>query len=89
VRDTGVGVPAEVGDRIFEPFYRVRSTRTQRGEASTGLGLALTKRLVEMQHGEISYTSTPKRGTTFTVTLPIAPNSNGKRSPSSARVTRG
>jgi signal transduction histidine kinase len=89
VRDTGVGVPAEVGDRIFEPFYRVRSTRTQRGEASTGLGLALTKRLVEMQHGEISYTSTPKRGTTFTVTLPLAPNSNGKRSPSSARVTRG
>lgn len=69
VADSGPGIPHEIGDRIFEPFYRVPGTKTQRGQASTGLGLALTKRLVEAQGGEISYESKPGRGTTFTVSL--------------------
>ena len=72
VTDTGVGIPAEAGDRIFEPFFRVKGTEAQGGQASTGLGLALTRRLVEAQGGKIEYESEPDRGTTFTFTVPVA-----------------
>ena len=72
VTDTGVGIPEETGDLIFEPFYRVKGTRAQRGEASTGLGLALAKRLVEAQGGRLGYISGPGAGTTFAFTLPLA-----------------
>jgi signal transduction histidine kinase len=72
VSDTGVGIPPENGELIFEPFYRVKGTHSQHGEASTGLGLALVKRLVEAQGGSISYVSEPGSGTTFTFTLPLA-----------------
>lgn len=69
VTDSGPGIPREVGNRIFEPFYRVPGIRTQRGEPATGLGLALSKRLVEAQGGKISFESRRGRGTTFTVSL--------------------
>jgi signal transduction histidine kinase len=72
VSDTGVGIPPEAGDLIFEPFFRVKGTRSQRGEASTGLGLALTRRLVEAQGGSIDYQSEPGVGTTVRFTVPIA-----------------
>ena len=72
VSDSGVGIPAEVGARIFEPFFRVPGTKAQQGQASTGLGLALTKRLVEAHGGEIWFTSKPDSGTTFNVALPAA-----------------
>jgi signal transduction histidine kinase len=69
VSDTGVGIPVEAQSRIFEPFYRVKGTKAQRGQSSTGLGLAITKRLVEAHGGEIGLTSTPGAGSTFTFTL--------------------
>lgn len=69
VADTGVGIPPETGDLIFEPFYRVRGTRTQLGQASSGLGLALAKRIVEAQGGTIGFSSEVGSGTTFTFTL--------------------
>lgn len=72
ISDTGVGIPPEAGDLIFEPFFRVKGTRSQRGEASTGLGLALTRRLVEAQGGTIGYESEPGVGTTVTFTVQIA-----------------
>jgi signal transduction histidine kinase len=72
VSDTGVGIPPESGDLIFEPFYRVRGTRTQRGQASSGLGLALAKRIVEAQGGTITFESEIGVGTTFTFTLELA-----------------
>jgi signal transduction histidine kinase len=72
VSDTGVGIPDDVGDEIFDPFYRVKGTRTQHSEPSSGLGLALTKRLVEAHGGAISFTQRPKGGTTFSFTLPTA-----------------
>lgn len=70
VTDTGPGIPDEVGARIFEPFFRVKQTKARSGRSSTGLGLALTKRLVEAHGGEISFENSPNRGTTFTFTLP-------------------
>lgn len=72
VRDTGVGIPPQDAERIFEPFFRVRSNRPQAGQPSSGLGLAVTKRLVEAQGGTIRFTSTPGEGTTFVVTVPVA-----------------
>jgi signal transduction histidine kinase len=72
VRDSGVGIPESVGDRLFDPFYRVEGTSTMHGEPSTGLGLSVTRRLVEAQGGTIRYTSTPGEGSTFKVELPCA-----------------
>ncbi len=72
VSDTGVGIPPESGELIFEPFYRVRGTKAQRGQASSGLGLALAKRVVEAQGGTITFDSELDVGTTFTFTLPRA-----------------
>lgn len=69
VSDTGVGIPKKAGNRVFEPFYQVSGTKTQKGQASSGLGLSLTKRLVEAHRGKIWYTSEPGRGTTFTFSL--------------------
>lgn len=77
VTDTGVGIPPEVGDRIFEPFFRVKGTRTQRAQPSSGLGLAVTHRLVEAQGGSIAYESVVGRGTTFTLSLPARPDQPG------------
>jgi signal transduction histidine kinase len=68
VADTGVGIGADDVGKIFEDFYQVRPGVTQEG---TGLGLALTKRLVELHGGEITVLSDPGEGSTFSFTLPI------------------
>jgi signal transduction histidine kinase len=68
VRDTGVGMNAEDQVRIFDEFYQVAHGKTQEG---TGLGLALTKRLVELHHGRITVESELGVGSTFTVTFPL------------------
>jgi signal transduction histidine kinase len=73
VADTGVGIPREAHERIFEPFFRVKGSQPQRGQPSTGLGLALTKRLVEAHGGTIDFESIPGRGSTFRFTLKLSP----------------
>jgi signal transduction histidine kinase len=72
VADTGVGIPDGAGEQVFEPFYRVPGAKTQGGQPSSGLGLAITKRLVEAHGGAIGFVSRPSEGTTFTFTLPRA-----------------
>ncbi|MFN8239355.1 MAG: ATP-binding protein [Bacteroidales bacterium] len=67
VADTGVGINKEYHEEIFNTFFQV-SSRTNKGGA--GLGLAITRRLVQMMHGSISVESAPGEGTTFTVILP-------------------
>jgi two-component system sensor histidine kinase ChiS len=71
VADTGIGVASEHLQKIFDRFYQVddRSTRVHEG---TGLGLALTKELVQLHKGSINVVSTPGKGSSFTVTLPIS-----------------
>jgi signal transduction histidine kinase/CheY-like chemotaxis protein len=71
VADTGVGIDPADHPRVFEEFQQVGDPDRQR--AGTGLGLALTKRLVEAHDGEITLTSAPGEGSTFTVSLPAAP----------------
>jgi signal transduction histidine kinase len=68
IRDTGVGISAEDQVRIFEEFTQVGKGATQEG---TGLGLALTRRLVELHHGRLSVASESGAGSTFTVWLPL------------------
>ncbi|HYF76156.1 MAG TPA: HAMP domain-containing sensor histidine kinase [Symbiobacteriaceae bacterium] len=74
VQDTGPGIPPEDLARVFEPLYRsdkARSTRT----GGAGLGLAIARRLVEAHGGSISATN--ENGARFTITLPIAPVTDG------------
>jgi signal transduction histidine kinase len=72
VTDTGVGIEAEARDRIFLEFSQVGSSPTQKQEG-TGLGLALSKRLVEAHGGRIWFDSEVGKGSSFHVLLPLQP----------------
>ncbi len=69
VSDNGSGISAEHLPHVFDRFYRSDSSRTRKYGGS-GLGLSITKSLVEAHGGEISAESAPGKGTTFTITLP-------------------
>ena len=69
MRDTGIGVPAEDVERIFESFQQGKSGVSGKYQG-TGLGLAISQRLVEMHGGRIWVKSTPGHGSTFTFTIP-------------------
>ena len=66
VRDTGIGIPANQQERIFERFYRVDKSRS-RETGGTGLGLAIVKHIAEIHHAQILLDSTPEKGSRFTV----------------------
>src|SRR6202011_4211944 len=71
VGDTGVGIPVEHHTRIFDEFYQVDSATTRQVEG-TGLGLSLTRRIVELHGGTMGLTSEPGVGAVFTIRLPVA-----------------
>jgi len=71
VADTGEGIPANELSRIFERFYRVDKARA-RQTGGTGLGLAIVRHVAESHGGMVTVDSELGRGTTFTVTLPVA-----------------
>ena len=70
VADSGIGIPEEFKDRVFERFYRVDKARS-RETGGTGLGLAITKSVVLMHHGAIRVESTEGEGTVFMVRIPL------------------
>lgn len=70
ISDSGVGIPAEDLPCVFDRFYRGRTSRSSSG---TGLGLAIVKRIVEAHGGSIEVESRPTQGSTFTISLPLAP----------------
>ncbi len=66
ITDRGAGVPEELRTKIFDPYFT-----TKQGKSGTGLGLYITKKVVEDHSGSIKVDSTPGAGTTFTIRLPI------------------
>ena len=69
VEDTGIGIPEEYQERIFERFYRVDKSRSK-STGGTGLGLAIVKHLLVRLKGELSLVSRPGEGTTITIGFP-------------------
>ena len=69
VSDQGPGIPAEELERVFEPFVRVPGTRRTTG--GTGLGLAIARQLAVRQGAELTVTSSPGAGATFSLSLPL------------------
>lgn len=69
VKDTGIGIPQEEQDRIFERFYRIDKSRSKKIEGS-GLGLSIVKHIVEYHNGSLILESEVGKGTTITVKLP-------------------
>ena len=70
VADTGIGIPEDALEHIFERFFRVDKARS-REVGGTGLGLAIAKNVIQMHHGIIDVESTVGEGTTFSVRIPL------------------
>jgi signal transduction histidine kinase len=83
VSDTGIGIPDEAHDYLFEPFYQVPGIKAHNRQTSTGLGLALAHRLVLAHGGTMRLQSKVGEGSTFSFTIPTA--APVKRSPERSR----
>jgi PAS domain S-box-containing protein len=80
VEDTGIGISAPFVDQVFEPFKQ-QSTGHGRTHEGSGLGLTITKRLIEALDGEIDVESQPGEGSRFTIHLPVQPAEVGEAPP--------
>jgi two-component system sensor histidine kinase SenX3 len=74
VEDTGIGIPLGAQSRVFERFFRVDADRA-RASGGTGLGLSIVKHVAEAHGGSVSVTSNLDEGSTFSVLLPLGPQS--------------
>jgi len=72
ISDSGMGIPKNIIQRIFDPFFRGDGARQTNG---AGLGLALSKKIIESHRGTISVKSEENKGTSVTITLPISSSS--------------
>ena len=72
VRDTGIGIPREAQERVFDSFEQADASTTRRF-GGTGLGLAIVRRLTEAMGGAVSVQSTPGSGSVFHIVLPLEP----------------
>ncbi|MBS4219172.1 response regulator [Bacillus sp. FJAT-49711] len=86
VRDTGAGIAEEELPYIFEPFRSLESSSER--QVGIGLGLSIVKQLIELQNGTISVSSIQGKGTTFTISMPIAKEGE-KQSASKKRFVKG
>ena len=87
VYDTGIGIPPEERDAIFEKFHQV-SSASKEGRAGTGLGLTITKRLVEQHGGRIWVEPSPLGGAAFSFVLARTGASGDDASGRSDRIRR-
>ncbi|MCL4338313.1 HAMP domain-containing histidine kinase [Patescibacteria group bacterium] len=72
ISDTGIGIPKDKLPYIFNRFYRADNSRTQNTAGGSGLGLPITKAIIEKHKGEIKVESTEGVGTMFTINLPLS-----------------
>lgn len=77
VSDTGIGMTKEQVSALFTPFYQADASISRRF-GGTGLGMSITKTLTDLMNGEIKVSSTPNKGTTFVVHLPLKPDRSKK-----------
>ena len=73
ITDSGCGIPAEQADKVFEPYFTTKHD-------GTGLGLAMSARIVQDHNGTIALQSRPQEGTTVTVKIPIYPEFDSRSS---------
>ena len=78
IMDTGFGIPKDKHDRLFQPFDRLGADEYK--VEGTGIGLTITKNLVELMNGEIGFESTVGQGTCFYVEFPISTEMNSEKS---------
>jgi signal transduction histidine kinase len=81
VHNTGSVIPAEAMPHVFERFFQADPSGA-RADANTGLGLAITKEIVDAHGGRVDVESSAEDGTRFTITLPLPPDGNSTRSQS-------
>lgn len=72
IKDNGIGIPEAEQHQLFRRFFRA-STATSREIQGSGLGLSIVKTIIDLHGGTIAVTSSEGAGTTFTVTIPLAP----------------
>jgi signal transduction histidine kinase/predicted metal-dependent phosphoesterase TrpH len=75
VKDTGIGIPEEDIEKIFEPFYRGKNATSEKG---MGLGLFFVKEVVDLHGGRILVQSEPNKGSIFSILLPVGDNLQGE-----------
>ena len=79
ITDTGIGIAEVEQAHIFERFYKADKSRTRSNGGGSGLGLSITRKIIELHHGSIAVSSKPCEGTTFMVSLPVAQSSSVDR----------
>jgi len=77
IQDHGIGIPGKEENKIFERFYRIDKSRSRK-TGGAGLGLAITKKIINLHNGTIRLKTGKKSGTTFIISLPLPPR-NSKR----------
>lgn len=86
VKDTGIGIPSDRHDQLFNAYYQIEPQRRQL-DGGTGLGLAISRQLVTLMGGDIDFTSEPGSGSEFTIRVPFEPAENRVQEMDSAGTT--
>jgi len=86
VQDTGVGIAPDQQERIFDEFYQANQSNT-RTAGGTGLGLTISRRLTALLGGQLTLSSTPHEGSTFSVILPMMPRAHAIPGPSQGQAS--